>query len=133
MTTVADLVREVQSAGGGLIPLDNGRLRITAPAPLPEHMMACLRERKLEVINFLAYRQGRVGGWDPETVQLIEWSMQTSPPTQPVELCRGVTVARPGIWWARLRQDIAEGPNGPRARYGAMQADLRRLARAMRQ
>ncbi len=131
MTTVADLVHEVQAVGGDLVPLDNGRIRITAPAPLPEHLMARLRERKPEVINFLAYREGRADGWDPETTQLIEWFMRASPPAQPFELCQGVTVARPDIWGASLRQDIAEGPDGPRAHYGAVQADLGRLAEVM--
>ncbi len=70
--------------------------------------------------------------WDAETSRLIEWFMRASPPAQPFELCQGVTVARPGIWWASLRQDIAEGADGPRARYGAVQSDLKRLARAMR-
>ncbi len=129
MTTVADLVREVQTVGGNLVPLDNGRIRITAPAPLPEHLMARLRERKPEVINFLAYREGRADGWDPETTQLIEWFMRTPPPAQPFELCQGVTVARPDIWWASLRQDIAEGPGGPRAHYGVVQSNLKRLAK----
>ncbi len=132
MTTAADLVREVQSAGGDLVPLDNGRIRITAPEPLPEHLMARLRERKPEVINFLAYREGRADGWDPETTQLIEWFMQTPPPAQPFELCKGVVIAIPALWWASLRQDIAEGPDGPRAHYGVVQADLRRLAAARR-
>ncbi len=68
--------------------------------------------------------------WDEETARLIEWFMRTPPPARPFELFRGVTVARPDIWWTALMRDIAEGPNGPRARYGAVQADLRRLAAA---
>ncbi len=67
--------------------------------------------------------------WDEETSRLIEWFMRTPPPAQPFELCRGVTVARPDIWWASLRQDIVEGPGGPRAHYGAVQSNLKRLAK----
>ncbi len=67
--------------------------------------------------------------WDEETARHIEWFQRTTPPAQPFELCQGVTVARPDIWWASLRQDIAEGPGGPRAHYGAVQADLKRLAK----
>ena len=129
MTTVADLVREVQAVGGDLVPLDNGRIRIAAPAPLPERLMARLRERKPEVINFLAYRQGRVDGWDPEITRLIEWVMRTPSPTQPFELCRGVVILKPALWWTALMRDIAEGPKGPRACYGAVQSDVKRLAK----
>ncbi len=129
MTTVADLVREVQSVGGDLVPLDNGRIRITAPAPLPEHLMARLRERKPEVIDFLAYREGRADGWDPETTRLIEWFMRTPPPARPFELCRGVTVARPAVYWEAVRRDIAAGPGVVRAYTGVLQNDLQRLAK----
>lgn len=66
-------------------------------------------------------------GWDAEAARLIEWFLTTEPPSQPFELCRAVTVARPDIWWSSLRQDIAEGPNGPRAYTGALQSDLRKL------
>ncbi len=128
MTTAADLVREVQAVGGDLAPLDNGRIRITAPEPLPDHLMARLRERKPEVINFLAYRESRTDGWDPGTTQLIEWFMRTPPPTRPFELCRGVVILKPALWWTALMRDIAEGPKGPRACYGAVQSDVKRLS-----
>ena len=49
---------------------------------------------------------------------------------KPIELCKGVVIANPALWSASLRQDIADGADGPRARHGAVQADLRRLARA---
>ncbi len=129
MTTAADLVREVQAAGGDLTPLDSGRIRITAPAPLPEHLMVHLRERKIEVINFLACREGRADGWDPETTRLIEWFMRTPPPAKPFDLYRGVVILKPALWWTSLKRDIAEGPGGPRALHGALQADLKRLAK----
>ena len=132
MTTVADLVHEVQAVGGDLVPLDNGRIRITAPAPLPEHLMARLRQEKAEVISFLAYREHLASGWETETAHLIEWFLVTEPPSHPFEISRGVVIQRPDKWWASLRQDIADGPGGPRAHYGAVQSDLKRLARVMR-
>ena len=74
----------------------------------------------------------RGGVWDAETARLIEWFMRTPPPAKPFELCKGVVIANPALWWASLRQDIADGADGPRARHGAVQADLRRLAAARR-
>ena len=65
--------------------------------------------------------------WDEETARLIEWFMRTPPPSRPFEICGGVVIANPALWWTALMRDIAEGPKGPRARYGAVQSDLQRL------
>ena len=65
--------------------------------------------------------------WDAETAKLIDWFERTPPPSEPFELCRGVTVLRPETLWAYLRRDIAAGPGRGRAYYGAFQADLKRL------
>ncbi len=70
--------------------------------------------------------------WDAETTALIEWFNGTKPPSGPFELCRGVTVANPKRFWEALRRDVSLGPNGPRARYGALQQDLRRLAELLK-
>lgn len=127
MSIATDLVNEVRAEGGELILLDNGKLRVKAPTPLPEHLMGRLTQEKAEVVDFLAYRNRLLSGWDSEMARLIEWFLTTEPPGQPFEISRGVTVARPDIWWDSLRQDIAEGPSGPRAYTGALQADLRKL------
>ena len=127
MSVATDLVREVRSEGGELIPLDNGKLRIEAPNPLSEHLMDRLKQEKAEVVNFLAYRNRLLSGWDSEMARMIEWFLTIEPPSQPFELCQGVTVARPALWWGAIRQDITEGPGGPRAYTGALQADLRKL------
>ncbi len=65
--------------------------------------------------------------WDADTQRLIDWFPITSPPANPFELCRGVTILDPARWWRSIRGDIASGPTGPRARYGAVQGDLRKL------
>ena len=65
--------------------------------------------------------------WDAETLRLIEWFRSVTPPTEPFDLCRGVVILDPVRWWRSIEGDIASGPNGPRARYGAVQGDLRRL------
>ena len=65
--------------------------------------------------------------WDAETQRLIDWFSTTTPPAEPFELCQGVTILDPARWWQSIRSDIECGANGPRARYGAVQGDLRRL------
>jgi hypothetical protein len=66
--------------------------------------------------------------WDVETFRLIEWFKTTAPPSEPFELCRGVTVLDPTRWWRSIAGDVEAGPNGPRARYGAVQGDLGKLS-----
>ncbi len=128
MTAAIELVHEVEAAGGHLIPLDDGRLRVTAPEPLPEELVDRIRQNKPEVIEILTRFNSQASGWDAESRRLVEWFLRTSAPTEPFELCKGVTVARPARWWQALSRDIAAGPYGPRTRYGALQNDLRRLA-----
>ena len=127
MSAATDLVREVRSAGGELIPLDNGKLRIEAPGPLSVNLMARLRQDKAEVVNFLAYRKRLLNGWDAETARLIEWFLTTEPPSESFNLLKGVSILHPDKWWTFIRQEIAQGPKSPRAYTGALQADLRKL------
>ena len=65
--------------------------------------------------------------WDDETQRLIDWFKTTTPPAEPFELCQGVTILDPVRWWRSIEGDIAAGPSGPRATYGAVQGDLRKL------
>ena len=58
---------------------------------------------------------------------MIDWFSTTAPPANPFKLCRGVAIRDPARWWQSIRSDIDTGPNGPRARYGAVQGDLRKL------
>ena len=67
-------------------------------------------------------------GWDTETARIVEWFLATPPPAKPFDLFPHVRVIHPARWWRHLKADIATGPQGPRARYGALQKDLRRLA-----
>ena len=65
--------------------------------------------------------------WDAETAILIRWFLTTTPPPEPFELCRGVSILRPAQFWADLKADIARGPNRARGLTGALQDDLRKL------
>ena len=125
MSTAPSLVRQVQAAGGQIAFAD-GRLKLSAPAPLPDGLVSELRIHKAEVVSFL---QGQASsGWDAETASLIAWFLKTPPPSEPFELYQGVTVLRPDRFWEYLKGDIAAGPGKARACTGAFQKDLRRLA-----
>ncbi len=124
MSAAPALVREVQAAGGRIAAVD-GRLKLSAPAPLPDGLVDELRTHKAEVLSFLQ-RQASLR-WGAETAALIEWFLGTPPPPEPFELYRGVTVLRPDRFWESLKGDIAGGPALARARSGALQKDLRRL------
>ncbi len=126
MNPAPELVREVRAAGGQ-IALADGRLKLSAPAPLPDGLVDDLRTHKAKVLSFL---QGQASlRWGAETAALVAWFLGTPPPPEPFELYRGVTVLRPDRFWESLEADIAGGPGGARARSGAFQKDLRRLAK----
>ena len=63
--------------------------------------------------------------WDAETAALIERFMKMEPPASGFELRSGVTVIDPVVFHGCLKGDIVAGPNGARARLGALQNDLR--------
>ncbi len=128
MSAAPALVREVQAAGGQ-IALADGRLKLSAPAPLPDGLVSDLRTHKAEVLSFLQ-RQAS-SRWGAETAALVAWFLGTPPPPEPFNLYPGVTVMRPVHFWDSLKGDIAGGPAGPRARTGAFQKDLRRLAKLL--
>ena len=71
--------------------------------------------------------------WDGEMAELVRWFLGTHPPTEPFELCRGIAVIKPALWWAVMRRELVLGPHGtPRARTGALQQDLRLLHALMK-
>ena len=130
--SAVEALHEMEAAGGRVKLLGDGRLHIEAPEPLPDDLVDRIRANKPEIVAMLAGHADKRGAWDAETARLIEWFMRTPPPAQPFELCRGVVILKPALCLTALKRDIAEGPNGPRARYGAVLSDLKRLARAMR-
>ena len=71
--------------------------------------------------------------WDGETAELIKWFLTSPPPTESFEISKGVVVLKPALWWGVMRRELVLGPQGtPRARAGALQQDLRRLAALMK-
>ena len=66
--------------------------------------------------------------WHAEDKLLIDWFMSTPNLTKkPFVLKQAVFVSDPEKYYFSLRCDIADGPKAPRARYGAVQNDLRCL------
>lgn len=65
--------------------------------------------------------------WDDETSALIEWFNNAQPPVESFRLGNGRTITDTSTYFDSLRRDIAAGPNGVRARTGALQADLEAL------
>ncbi len=119
-----NLLQEAEAAGLA-VRVEGNRLVVRGPksaADIAERLL----DRKAEVIEALSAE------WDTETLTLIRWFLGTHPSTEPFELCRGVTVLKPALWWTATRRDIAAGPRGPRAKYGSLQQDLRRLAKLLK-
>jgi len=65
--------------------------------------------------------------WDAATEAIIRWFGSTKLPINPFDLCVCVRVTNPAKFYSSLREDIGGGPNGPRARTGALQEELRLL------
>ena len=69
-----------------------------------------------------------LSNWDVETARLVDWFLTTEPPEGPFALYPHHYIARPGPYWEYVKDNLRLGPGGPRARWRALQKDLRRLA-----
>ena len=71
--------------------------------------------------------------WDDEDwrrlAPIVEWFLIAEPPAEPFLLKQGIRITDPARWWRNTIIDIRQGPEGPRARYGALQDDLWRVWR----
>jgi len=65
--------------------------------------------------------------WPSEVQVLMDWFMELESPVAPFYLEPHRKVIDPEKFFASLRREIQTGPTGPRARMGALQADLRVL------
>ena len=109
MNVARKLIEDVHSAGG-TIAVAGDKLKLAAPAPLPNSLMEDLRQHKAEVMALVGAE------WDAKTARIIEWFLVTPPPAEPFELFPHVKVIHPTRWWQTLKADITAGPKGPRAR-----------------
>lgn len=66
--------------------------------------------------------------WPPDVQSLVDWFLTLEPRLiSPFHLEDHRHISDPVKFCAALRLDISRGPTGPRARYGALQDDLRKL------
>ncbi len=123
---VAVSLLQEADAAGLTVRVDGDRLVVRGPksaGAIAERLL----HHKAEVLKVLSAE------WYAEMLTLIRWFLGTHPPTEPFELCRGIAVIKPALWWAVMRRELVLGPQGtPRARTGALQQDLRRLAALMK-
>jgi hypothetical protein len=65
--------------------------------------------------------------WDESALELIAW-FRTAPRLEvSFNLAPHMTIIDPAKFYAALERDIAAGPSGARARYGAVMSDLKLL------
>lgn len=57
MSNVQTLLTRCQKLGATFLPLPDGRLKVRAPAPLPDELQAELRQRKAEVLALLSQQE----------------------------------------------------------------------------
>ncbi len=136
MTVAHDLLRQVEAVGG-LAEARGGKLRLTAPRPLPDELIDELRQHKAEVLAVL-----RPAGADAHTIALAEWGdaaeavawfLASEPPSEPFVPRRNavglpsITVLHPARYWRAFRAALAAGPGRGRDAYGAVTADVLRI------
>lgn len=96
-------------------------IALTGPEAAPAH--PC----KAEPFTF----HGGAREWDPETEGLIAWLAIAPVPAERFQLDPWRVVSDPAAFVAGLKAAIAQGPDGPRARTGSLQDDLRCYRGAM--
>lgn len=113
-------------AAGLSVRSDGERLVVRGPKQA-EPIALRLLDAKPDVMAVLGDNEVERLGWDKDIAELVRWFLATPPPAGPFELMPGVVIAKPQLWWATIRTDITAGPDGPRARYGALQSNLCKL------
>jgi hypothetical protein len=121
---------------------ENIRLRYQKPDAPPESarlLIDELREYKAEAVNILKMgdtftpteksqpQADETASWPSENQSLLDWFLALDQPTEPFYLEPHRKIVDPVKVFSALRMDITAGPDGPRARMGTLQCDLRKL------
>ena len=126
----AHLVLEKLKSIGYQVRTDGRDILLTTegdPDPvLATALLAELRCCKQEAVRIL---QGTAEAWPAETRILIERFLISPIPQAPFHLNGHTRVLNSELFYAALRREIENGPRGARARHGALQADLRDIAK----
>ena len=99
-----------------------------------------LKKHKAEVVNML--RMGKVVSpdevtpsqsvsWSLEFQSLINWFMELDTPKEPFHLEPHRYIVEPVKFFQSLRNDIKEGPEGPRGKHGVLMYDLTTLKKVL--
>jgi len=84
-------------------------------------LLSELKRCKTEAVHILS--------WTAEEKTLIDGFLISPTQEAPFQLNACTRVINSDVFYAALRREIEAGPRGVRARYGALQADLRDLAK----
>ena len=121
---------------------NNVRYRYQKPGNPPDTVRSLieeLRKYKDEVVNILKMgdtitpteksqsRANVKAAWPSKDQSLVDWFIELEAPTEPFYLEPHRHVVGPAKFFSALRMDITAGPDGPRARMGTLQCDLRKL------
>lgn len=115
---------QVQTDGQDILLKADRDLDPEVAAPLLSELRRC----KADAVTLL--QRDRVTPhteWSAEVQALIDKFLSSPSPEAPFLLNGHTRVVDADLFYITLRRDIEAGPNGPRARYGAVQCDLRDL------
>ena len=122
----AHLVLEKLKSIGYQVRTDGRDILLNADRdPDPEQATALLAELrccKQEAVRLLQ-------GWPAESRTLLDWFRTAPTQEAPFHLNGHTRVLNSEVFYAALWREIESGPRGARARHGALQADLRDLAK----
>jgi hypothetical protein len=141
----AEMVMQKLKSIGYQIRTDGQDILLSAdhdPDPeLATILLSDLKQCKAEAVRLLQMgtnatsndmvRSGsrRSAAWPPDVKSLIDWFLISTTPEAPFHLNSCTRVINSEVFYAALRREIEAGPRGTRARYGALQSDLRDLAK----
>ncbi len=128
------------------VPTAKGMIQVGQIIEIPESLMAKLKGKVAEITPMVDDRLSSHTSkpdltpavivdpiapvralWSLEMQSLVVWFMMQEAPVEPFYLEPHQRVLDPVKFFLSLRQDIAKGPAGARAKYGTLQDDLRKL------
>ncbi len=118
--TLSELTRALRERGVRL-RVEDGRLKVKGHRDV---LTPALREAMLAHGAALL---PILRTWGPETGLHVLYLLYEAVPTEPFQLDQARFVSDPFAFLVRLYQDVQAGPQGSRARTGALQEDLRLL------
>ncbi len=118
--TVSELTRILRERGVRL-RVEGGRLKVKGRREaLSPAIREAIRAHSSALLPILHT-------WGPVTGLHVLYLLYEAAPSEPFQLDQARFVSDPVSFLVRLYQDVQVGPEGPRARTGALQEDLRLL------